>query len=130
MPKYNRDKTECLEIGYFLNTHTKEIQIIKFPSTIKKVPNKLPNLITSLRNAFSDNKNEIIEGIQCWDTSNITDMFAIFSGASSFNQDISNWNVSNVIDMSGMFCFAKSFNQPIGNWDTSKVKNMSAMFFR
>ena len=31
-----------------------------------------------------------------WDTSNVTDMRFMFSGAHAFNQDISGWNVDNV----------------------------------
>ncbi|AJK51389.1 hypothetical protein MCCG_0420 [Mycoplasma capricolum subsp. capripneumoniae 87001] len=111
---YNADKTECLEIGYFENWKG-VVEIEKFPETVKKVPNVLPKEITSLESAFSCNQNTYIDGIQCWDTSNVTDMNYMFCWAENFNQDISSWNTSNVIDMSSMFCFAESFNQPIGN---------------
>ncbi|XWT74928.1 BspA family leucine-rich repeat surface protein [Mycoplasma leachii] len=125
---YNADKTECLEIGYFVNSKS-EIQIQHMPITIKKVPSALPKEITSLKFAFKDNENEFIDGIQYWDTSNVNNMWGLFLGASNFNQDISMWNTSNVTDMGAMFNGAKSFNQPIGNWNTSNVRDMSYMFF-
>ena len=37
-------------------------------------------------------------------------MKGMFSGATSFNADISRWNVSNVTNMEGMFNNASSFN--------------------
>ncbi|MCK8462043.1 BspA family leucine-rich repeat surface protein [Mycoplasma capricolum subsp. capricolum] len=95
-PIYNADKTECLEIGYFTN-EAGEIQIEQFLPTTKKVPKVLPKEITNLKSAFKGNENESIDGIQYWDTSNVTDMFAMFDGAKSFNQDLSKWNTSNVI---------------------------------
>jgi len=55
-------------------------------------------------------------------------MWAMFHGAESFNQSISDWDVSNVRDMGGMFMKATSFNQPLNGWDTSRVTNMWAMF--
>ena len=63
-----------------------------------------------------------------WDTSKVTNMQYMFSGAESFNQPIGDWNTSNVTNMRGMFWEASSFNQPIGNWNTSKVTNMFEMF--
>ncbi len=66
--------------------------------------------------------------ISNWDTSNVTSMANVFSGHTSFNDDIGNWNTSNVTDMGGMFFGAYSFNQDIGGWDTSNVTNMSLMF--
>ena len=44
----------------------------------------------------------------------------IFQGT-SFNGDISSWDTSNVTDMKGMFSGATAFNQDIGSWDTSNV---------
>ncbi|WP_434335125.1 BspA family leucine-rich repeat surface protein [Mycoplasma capricolum subsp. capricolum] len=142
-PIYNADKTECLQIGYFLNQKTNKVQIIDFLPTTKKVPSVLPKEITSLKAAFADNKNKTIDGIQYWDTSNVTDMANMFLGAKNFNQPIGNWDVSNVIDMTKMFAGATNFNQDISTrkitrsngskylaWDTSNVEYMSSMFYQ
>lgn len=66
--------------------------------------------------------------LSVWDTSNVTDMSNMFSGAAWFNQDISGWDTSKVTNMSNMFGFAASFNQDISGWNTAKVTNMSNMF--
>ena len=50
--------------------------------------------------------------INNWDVSNVTNMYGMFYGASSFNQPLNNWDVSNVTDMWSMFDGAVSFNQP------------------
>ena len=88
--------------------------------------------------------------IDRWDTSNVTSMRYMFSGASAFNQalafdtsqvedmmymfrDASAFNhplafdTSQVTDMENMFEGATAFNQPL-NWDTSWVETMSSMF--
>ena len=54
-------------------------------------------------------------------------MRAMFAGT-KFNQPIGNWNTSNVTDMSYMFSGATVFNQPLNNWDVSNVTDMSYMF--
>ncbi|MDA3891117.1 MAG: BspA family leucine-rich repeat surface protein, partial [Salinivirgaceae bacterium] len=59
---------------------------------------------------------------------NITDMSEMFTGATSFNRDISSWDVSNVTTMEDMFLNASAFNQDIGSWDVSNVTNMKDMF--
>ena len=48
-----------------------------------------------------------------WNTSKVTDMYAMFAGAKFFNQPIDKWNTSNVTDMSEMFCDAEKFNCPV-----------------
>ncbi len=62
------------------------------------------------------------------DMSSVTDMSAMFFGASSFNQDIGSWDVSQVTDMGFMFAGAISFNQDIGDWVLDEVTNMGFMF--
>ncbi|MBY7704373.1 hypothetical protein JIY74_29485 [Vibrio harveyi] len=62
IPIYNYEKTVCKEIGYFKNRNN-EIQIKPLPKTIKKVPEVLPNNITSLKGAFEGNISKIIENL-------------------------------------------------------------------
>ena len=66
--------------------------------------------------------------ISSWDVSNVRHVTGMFSGASSFNGDISEWNVSGVADMSQMFANADSFNGDISEWDISGVTDMPGMF--
>ena len=63
-----------------------------------------------------------------WDTSQVTDMYNLFSDQISFNGDISQWNVSAVNNMEAMFVGATTFNGDISQWDVSAVNNMWAMF--
>jgi surface protein len=51
----------------------------------------------------------------------------MFSGATSFNQDIRYWNVSKATNMSDMSNGATSFGQDIGYWNISQVTTMSGM---
>jgi len=83
--------------------------------------------VTKMSNMFSG-ATSFNQDISNWDVSKVTNMSYMFSNATSFNQDISSWDVSNVTSMSNMFYNATSFNQDISNWDVSKVTNMSYMF--
>ncbi|WP_051067115.1 BspA family leucine-rich repeat surface protein [Mycoplasma yeatsii] len=117
---YNEDKSICEKIGYFID-HNENWRVQKFDINTSKVPEELPWFVTSLAGAFSSNKNEKIEGIEKWDTSNIVDMSAIFAYATIFDQDISSWNTSNVTDMNFMFWQTDNFNQDISNWNVDNV---------
>ena len=86
--------------------------------------------------------------ISTWNTSAVTDMSNLFSGArnssmQTFNSNISNWIVSSVINMSGMFRLAQDFNIDISGWERQSgvngatststlvnVTNMNAMFMQ
>lgn len=68
------------------------------------------------------------QDIGSWDTASVETMTRMFRKSFSFNQDIGLWNTSNVTSMSAMFVDAISFNQNIGGWDTSNVTNMGNMF--
>ena len=63
-----------------------------------------------------------------WDTSQVTDMYALFYSASAFNGDISQWNVSAVIDMSYMFYNATAFSKDIRGWSVSASTVRTNMF--
>jgi len=63
-----------------------------------------------------------------WDVSNVTDMRYVFSGATSANPDVSNWDVSSVTDMGLLFYNASSANPDVSNWDVSSVTNMGFIF--
>ena len=69
--------------------------------------------------------NVLIQPLNDWNVSNVTDMEGMFGLALSFNQPLNNWNVSNVRNMRHMFLRAESFNQSLNNWD---VTNMESMF--
>ena len=67
------------------------------------------------------------------DTTNITDMSAMFNGGRNLNVvgDLSQWNVFKVTDMSNMFRNASSLTNigDLSKWNVSKVTNMSWMFY-
>ena len=81
----------------------------------------------SLTTAFYSYSGQYIG--EDWDTSNVTDMSAMFYNAATFNQPIGSWDTSNVTNMSYMFQNAATFNQNIGKWNTSNVQYMRYMFY-
>jgi surface protein len=81
---------------------------------------------TSLQSMFSG-CSSFNQDISAWVTSGITDMASMFTNTTSFNQDISAWNVSNVTDMSVMFK-GSAFNKNINSWVTTSLQNMKEMF--
>ena len=71
----------------------------------------------TMRNAFYGCKNmQFASGIDTPDLSKVTNMQAMFSRCTSFNQPLNNWDVSKVTDMRRMFSGCTSFNQNLGMW--------------
>ncbi|NDC25884.1 MAG: BspA family leucine-rich repeat surface protein, partial [Proteobacteria bacterium] len=85
---------------------------------------------TNLSRAFAFCESlSTVPSMPYWDTSNVTNMSAMFQETYQFNEDIASWNTSNVTDMSWMFFYSENFDRAIGTWDTSKVTDMSYMFY-
>ncbi|MDB2587691.1 BspA family leucine-rich repeat surface protein [Flavobacteriaceae bacterium] len=82
--------------------------------------------ISDMSTLFSGNTS-FNEDISSWDVSSVTNMSSMFR-ETPFNQDISNWNTSNVTDMNFMFMDCNYFNQDIGNWSVTNVIDMNGMF--
>ncbi len=82
--------------------------------------------VTSLAEMF---RNSSFNGdISNWDVSSVTNMSAMFLGATSFNSDISGWDVSSVTNMNSMFRSASNFSADLSGWDVSSVETMREMF--
>ncbi len=85
--------------------------------------------ITDMNHMFAYcQKINNINGIENWDTSQVTTMEGMFDNALGFNQDISTWDVSNVTSMKNMFHNARNFDQDLGDWDVKNVTTMENMF--
>ena len=82
----------------------------------------------SMSRAFHGASNMIYNATDVPNLSGVTLMSDMFSGATSFNGDISDWNVSSVTNMSDMFDGATAFDQPLDSWNVSSVTKMNSMF--
>lgn len=69
-----------------------------------------------------------LQGVECWDVSNVCSMASLFSGTTAA-LDLSKWDVSGVRDMSFMFAHS-SGKTGLNAWDVSKATNMNGMFQR
>ncbi|UWD34642.1 BspA family leucine-rich repeat surface protein [Mycoplasma cottewii] len=95
---------------------------------INKVPEYLPWFITDLTGVFEGNASAQINGLEKWNTENVTNMTGMFSETPNFNQSLNHFDTSKVTDMNSMFANAEKFDGDISSWDTSNVTNMAQMF--
>ena len=73
-----------------------------------------------------------IEGIEYFNTENVTNMRYMFGGCRSLKSlDLTNFNTENVTDMYYMFYNCTSLESlDLTNFNTAKVTNMTAMFYK
>ena len=73
-----------------------------------------------------------IEGIEYFNTENVTNMRYMFGGCRSLKSlDLTNFNTENVTDMYSMFYNCTSLESlDLTNFNTAKVTNMTAMFYK
>ena len=91
--------------------------------------------VTDMDYAFH-NRESFDGDVSRWDTSSVTSMREMFSGARDFTatgagskKGLERWDTSNVEDMGSMFSEASNFNgKGVGSWNVGKVKDMSFMF--
>ena len=71
-----------------------------------------------------------IEGIEYFNTENVTNMRYMFDGCESLKSlDLTNFNTEDVTDMYYMFAYCKSLESlDLTNFNTAKVTNMKGMF--
>jgi surface protein len=86
------------------------------------------NKIDSGRYAFYKSPAVSFTALPDLDTSNITDMYAMFQQCANFNQPLDNFDTSNVTGMRYMFDAATSFNQPLNHFDVGNAIEMQQMF--
>ena len=60
-----------------------------------------------------------------WVVSQVTSMDGMFSGAKSFDQDLSKWNVGKITSMGNLFASVKFFDGGLSKWNVAKVNIMS-----
>jgi surface protein len=84
----------------------------------------------SMISYFTDFREMTSIDLSAFDTSEVTNMGAMFGGCSRLTSlDVSKFDTSNVTDMSGMFAYCRSLTSlDVSNFDTSQVTNMYEMF--
>ncbi|MGA5704731.1 BspA family leucine-rich repeat surface protein [Peterkaempfera bronchialis] len=87
-----------------------------------------PPGVTTLAYTFSG-ATSFNGDISGWDTSQVTTLQGTFRWASSFDQPIGGWNTAKVTNLDDTFYSASSFNQPIGGWNTSEVTSLDGTFY-
>ena len=94
---------------------------------LTQVPTVLPVTVTNL-SAMFEGASLFDQAIGGWDVGNVTDMSGMFRGASVFNQAIGDWNVGNVTNMSNMFANASAFDQDLSSWEVDQVTAYGSVF--
>ena len=86
--------------------------------------------VTDMTAMFLNAENLTAIDVSSWNTSSVTSMHSMFSGASNLaTLNVSNWNTTNVTSMRLMFLNAESLTEiDVSSWNTSNVTDMGWMF--
>ena len=107
------------------------IENIKYPEVTKIVidPGVLvPKDSSNLFSNFSNVKEFV--GLSNLNTSQVTNMSAMFDGCGAKELNLNNWDTSNVTDMNNMFSACNNLEKiNLKSFNTKNVKNMHDMFF-
>lgn len=66
--------------------------------------------------------------IQSWNMSNITSINSMFTYNKLFNANLNDWNVSNVTSMNSTFAYNLVFNQPLDKWNVTNTQYFNELF--
>ena len=85
--------------------------------------------VTNMRGMFNGAGSLAYLDVSAWDTSNVTDMAAMFNSIAATSLDVSGWDTSRVSTMNRMFQYANNLTTlDVSNWDTGNVTDMEAIF--
>jgi hypothetical protein len=113
---------------------TRSLSPIECTSKDTPVPITQDNIYDAVREWLDDRDIacSIYGPIDAWNTTSVTNMTKLFSGAEDFQGNIVNWDVSNVVDMERMFMGWNSpfpFDMDLSAWNVSHVENFYQMFW-
>ena len=113
---------------HFFNETIGTTNVLEPNEKLKSIDQWGDNQWQSMKSAFANYVDMVINAADTPDLSQVTDMSVMFFNCNSFNQNINNWDVSNVTNMSFLFRRADIYDQPLNNWDVSNVTNMFRTF--
>ncbi|MCL2528426.1 MAG: BspA family leucine-rich repeat surface protein, partial [Defluviitaleaceae bacterium] len=85
--------------------------------------------VTNMRGMFNGARSLAHLDVSTWDTSNVTDMEALFHDTAITTLDVSGWDISRVTTMNRMFQRTPNLTAlDVSRWDTGNVTDMTGVF--
>ncbi|NRA49453.1 MAG: BspA family leucine-rich repeat surface protein, partial [Phaeodactylibacter sp.] len=124
------DKLKILEISNWgeYTSHESDVQEFHGCSNLNVIATDSPDISAkSTLFAFFRNCSSLTSIGSGWATSAILSLERMFSGCTSFNEDIAYFNVSAVTNLRNTFT-SSAFNRNINSWDVSSVSDFDSTF--